>query len=219
MSDSSASSISFYRIPADISWMSHPHCREMIELMTEAFGPYHSLFSHFIECVAIPLQASFVAVDEAKDRVVAALQAVPYLYAEPSDAPPVAYLYALVTDSSRRGEGLMSSLLTFALKSRQEEWGRCEAILIPANEDLIPYYNKRGFRLLDTMWQKKADTSFFNPDALLPHPLVRQYQEWEERQPLPDDLPEQHAPFPYPMFLPDSHTDLARIPLLQNPLL
>ncbi|MDO4789416.1 MAG: GNAT family N-acetyltransferase [Porphyromonas sp.] len=208
-----------YRIPQDTVWIGHSHCREMLGLMVEAFGPYELLFSRFVESVAIPLRTSFLAMDRESDRVVAALQAVPYIYSTPADAPPVAYLYALVTDSDYRAQGVMSRLIDFALDAWRKEWGRGEAILIPATEELIPYYSKRGFRLLGTAWQQSADLFAFDPQTLSPHPLVLEYQAWEEQQQLSDGDSEEHAPLSYPMFLPDPHTDSSCTPLLQNPLL
>lgn len=90
------------------------------------------------------------------------------------DSTPTKYIYAACTLKKFRNNGYMTEILEF-LKSSNSN-----LVLIPANENLISYYNRRGFNLTHTVDKIKFEQSDEIIDYLfdgceLEKPILLQY--------------------------------------------
>jgi GNAT superfamily N-acetyltransferase len=110
----------------------------IVRLSGEMFSDGEALVRRSIDMWAGPGQV-YVALD-AEERVVAQLFAVPCCVAE----CPGVYLYALATVPGLRKGGVMSALMQYAEEAEANK-GAHFAVLIPADEPLYGYYEKRGY--------------------------------------------------------------------------
>ncbi|MDR2131661.1 MAG: GNAT family N-acetyltransferase [Odoribacteraceae bacterium] len=81
---------------------------------------------------------------DARGTIVAALQMVPYRMTYAGRTVAISYLSGACTRPERRGEGIMSRLLTGALLEMQAR-GVALCALIPGEERLFHYYGRMGF--------------------------------------------------------------------------
>lgn len=81
----------------------------------------------------------YVAAD-AESGIAAQLLAVPCTAGGHSGI----YLYALATDAANRRGGVMTDLMNYS-ETKEVQKGAAFAVLIPANEPLFGYYEKRGY--------------------------------------------------------------------------
>lgn len=81
---------------------------------------------------------------EADDRVIAALQRIPYSLTYEGMEMPVAYISGACTDSAYRNKGVMRQLLAEAHRRMYRE-GIMFSTLIPAEEWLKGYYARSGY--------------------------------------------------------------------------
>lgn len=79
-------------------------------------------------------------------RVVSALQRIPYPMQFMDTVIPVAYISGACTHPEFRSRGLMSQLLDEAHRRMYTD-GKYLSLLIPANEGLVGYYAKFGYRV------------------------------------------------------------------------
>lgn len=77
-------------------------------------------------------------------RAVSALYMVPYAALTEEGEKPVSYLYALSTEPSYRGKGIMSKLIERSLEISRER-GYSMSVLIPSEISLFDYYRRFGF--------------------------------------------------------------------------
>ncbi len=71
------------------------------------------------------------------------------------------YLYALATRKEARGRGVMSKLMDFAKKEYEKD-GASFSVLVPAEPELIPFYEKRGYNSLICLRYISQDTFVTN---------------------------------------------------------
>lgn len=107
-------------------------------LWQEAFGDGPSavedFFRHFPACV------SFVAEDGG--RIVSMVHALPRIL---SPQTPVAYLYAVATAKTHRGQGLCRELMAFA-EAELAKTGIHTTVLTPGEPSLFRFYEALGYR-------------------------------------------------------------------------
>lgn len=101
------------------------------------------------------------------------LTVVSSLYMVPMNNGTAIYLYALATLPQYRRKGIMSSLICESLKLCRKS-GADYAFLIPAEEELIKYYNNLGFTGRASLEAGKND--FLVPD----NAGILKFVEWEE---------------------------------------
>jgi len=76
---------------------------------------------------------------------VSALYMVPYTILTDSGEKQVSYLYALSTEPSYRGKGIMSKLIEKSLELSRDR-GYSLSVLIPSEPSLFGYYSRFGFK-------------------------------------------------------------------------
>lgn len=83
-------------------------------------------------------------VAKCENKVVSMMYMIPYRMRINTETYDIMYLYALATDKSYRGKGIMSELIR---RSEQivEERGYLGSFLIPAKRELYEFYMQRGF--------------------------------------------------------------------------
>lgn len=80
------------------------------------------------------------------DRIVSALQRIPYPMRYVNQVIPVAYISGACTHPDFRSRGLMSRLLDEAHRKMYTD-GKYLSLLIPAGESLVDYYAKSGYEV------------------------------------------------------------------------
>jgi len=81
-----------------------------------------------------------------KQTPVAMLTMLPCAYVAGERKSKGHYLYGLATLSEHRGRGIMGALIQTALKKAKGE-RQSFSILVPADDQLLPYYKKHGYHL------------------------------------------------------------------------
>ena len=109
----------------------------IIALWKEAFGDSEASVSYFFE--SFPDCLSYVA--EEDGQIVAMVHALPQVL---SPDIPAAYLYAVATRKSHRGQGLCRELMAFAEEDLKKQF-RC-AVLTPGEPGLFRFYEKLDYQ-------------------------------------------------------------------------
>lgn len=124
---------------------------ELLALWQEAFGEEKEEALPFFREI-FPLCRCLAAVEG--DEICAVVYALPQVLNMGAKTLPFCYFYAIATEKSRRGQGLASRLMGFALEEIKTE-GFAGAILVPASERLFSFYEKLGFSVFcKRKWQK-----------------------------------------------------------------
>jgi len=136
----------------------HPSCQDIPALRAlwkEAFGDTDAFLDAFFATGFSPERCCCIRDGE---TIAAAL----YWFACSCRGEPIAYLYAVATAKSHRGQGLCSRLMahTHALLKEQ---GYAGVILVPGSEDLFRFYGRMGYRICS------SQSRFFT--AAAQHPL------------------------------------------------
>ena len=114
---------------------------QLMDLWLEAFGETkEEVLSFFREI--FPLCRPWCAKDG--DTLCAMAYALPQTLKVGEKQLPVAYLYAIATRKSYRGQGLASRLLEELSRALRKE-GFAGLLLVPANLPLFDFYEKLGF--------------------------------------------------------------------------
>ena len=108
-------------------------------LWNEAFGDSLEAVSRFFE--AFPDCISFVAREQG--QVVSMVHALPQTLRAEADLP-AAYLYAVATLQSHRGQGLCRGLMAFAEAYWKKQGFAC-AVLTPGEPSLFDFYRALGY--------------------------------------------------------------------------
>lgn len=121
----------------NIDYPAQEQIEQLKALWQEAFGDSEEFLSHFY--------THGFASDRCRcltdgNQILAAL----YWFDCRLDDRPFAYLYAIATAKSRRGQGFCRMLVENTL-NLLKNLGYAGAILVPAEEDLFPMYEKMGF--------------------------------------------------------------------------
>lgn len=118
---------------------------ELINLLGEAFGrKYRPYYELQLETVA---NAESTYLIGTKDKtLIGHIQVVPYdIYLPEKKTPhPCAYLYAICTLKSEQEKGVMTHLLEHVIQSLPSQ-GYSGALLLPAEQNLVKYYERFGF--------------------------------------------------------------------------
>lgn len=110
----------------------------IMTLWQEAFGDSPEAVSYFFK--SFPNCVSYVAEDGGS--IVSMVHALPQLF---SPDIPAAYLYAVATRRSHRGQGLCRNLMAFAETDLKARGFRC-CVLAPAELGLFDYYEQLGYQ-------------------------------------------------------------------------
>lgn len=136
-----------HRIPYDRS--DKDQHRSLLDLLCEAFGDTY-LHYYELHLASLATPQSTILLGDSTREVIAHLQIVPYHAAlSPlKEQKKCAYLYALCTAKKHQGKGIMSALIREVLVHDLPRMGYSYALLVPADQDLIYYYERLGFRLM-----------------------------------------------------------------------
>lgn len=114
--------------------------RGVLSLLAEAFGSeYMAYYEVHLQTLA-SRELTFLYVQ--REEVVAHVQAVTYLYREMK----MAYLYAVCTRMSARGEGIMSRVVMPEVMRGVYDMGYAGTFLVPSESSLVGFYEQFGFR-------------------------------------------------------------------------
>lgn len=133
------------------------HIDEICVMWCEAFGDKPD---SVLDCLDFLLEYIFVA--EIDAHAVSMAAAIPVTFGDASGR----YVYAVATKKEYRGQGLSSKILEF-LKDYIEKADEKFLVLVPAEESLFEFYEKRGFDASDVRVKKtlyNAENS--NADAV-----------------------------------------------------
>lgn len=85
----------------------------------------------------------YIGYKEENGSIISSYIAVPYTFTNGTDSLKALYLCGLATDKNHRGQGIMGGLL----KEAEEKYKNTHdfLFLIPAQQDLIPYYDSHNF--------------------------------------------------------------------------
>ena len=109
----------------------------IIALWKEAFGDSEASVAHFFE--SFPDCISYVA--EENGSIVSMVHVLPQVL---SPDLPAAYVYAVATRKSHRGQSLCRKLMAFAENDLRSRF-RC-AVLTPGEPELFRFYEKLGYK-------------------------------------------------------------------------
>lgn len=151
--------------------------QELRSLWKEAFGDSDSFLDLFEATAFSSTRCRCVTLD---DKVVAAL----YWFDCEFQSKPIAYIYAVATASSHRGQGLCHALM----KDTHEHLlasGYMGAVLVPGSKELFQFYEDIGYRTCTYVEEIRYDESmlhtFTNPSTSL-HPIdITEYAKLRRR--------------------------------------
>lgn len=122
--------------------------RSILRLLCEAFGhQYLHYYELHLEALA-SADSTILLAD--KGEIVAHIQVVSYdaKLSSSLGLRRCAYLYAICTAESHRGAGIMTKLMRDLFNGELRAKGYDFAILVPADTDLIAYYERLDMRLM-----------------------------------------------------------------------
>lgn len=119
---------------------------EIMEIWKESFGDTREEIAEFFRCLAGCVR---VLLYEGEDReengmILGQLCLIPVKLRYHGKEIRAEYIYAVATKTKARGRGVCTGLLNAAVSLIREE-GSC-AVLVPADDALAVFYEKRGFR-------------------------------------------------------------------------
>ncbi|MEG1779325.1 MAG: GNAT family N-acetyltransferase, partial [Oscillospiraceae bacterium] len=129
----------------------------IIALWQEAFGDTKEYIEMFLNQKA---NNDNILLYKKDNVVISMLFILPCRLVQGEVSYPCAYLYCLATLKEYRGNGISTKLLDFADKLLIKR-GYAAAVLVPANELLFMFYNKRGYSI-----QGGVNTLVLNADKL-----------------------------------------------------
>lgn len=112
-------------------------------LWKEAFGDSDAMIKFFFDNKYDPNRCAVYT--DKSGRVAAMLHTLPSMITEDNEIIGAQYIYAAATAKRYRGKGVMTALLKYASKLAQAR-GQVYSILVPANNELFDYYEKRGYK-------------------------------------------------------------------------
>ena len=118
---------------------------ETISLYLSAFDDPRSLAEFFVDRHRILKR--FV-----RGRAVCQAALIPCSIMRSGESIPALYLYALSTDQKHRGKGFATELMEHVTKRN-----RCPLITVPESEELVPFYEKRGFKSFYSSPEKRIE--------------------------------------------------------------
>ena len=122
----------------NIDYPTQQQLGQLKNLWQEAFGDPEEFLTQFYTHGFAADRCRCISVDDA-------LCAALYWFDCQLSGQPIAYLYAIATAKSHRGQGFCRILVENTL-SLLENLGYAGAILVPAEESLFPMYEKMGFQ-------------------------------------------------------------------------
>ena len=114
------------------------HTQQLRQLWQEAFGDTDAFIDSFFRTGFSPERSRCLLIEQ---QVAAAL----YWFGCPWQGRKLAYLYAVATRKSQRGQGLCRSLLADTHRHLAEK-GYHGAVLVPGSPNLAAMYEKLGYR-------------------------------------------------------------------------
>ena len=119
------------------------------DLWKKAFGDTDEFLDLFFSTAYAPDRCRCIARGDA-------VQSVLYWFDCELAGQKMAYIYAVVTDSARRGQGLCRTLLADTHRHLAQQ-GYQAALLVPAEESLRAMYRKLGYEPAGAFWPPDQD--------------------------------------------------------------